>query len=199
LAAGGHTGAGRGSGAPARAFLSGPRLHLRELRPADAGGRYLAWVNDPEVTRHLEIRAFPKTAAALSAVIAAPHQDRDRLSLAIVLDSGRRHIGNIHVGPIDWIHRHADVRILIGENDAWAKGYATEAIRLVVDHAFRALNLHRLTASCYSVHEPSVAAFERAGFVREGIRRDHFRAQGRYVDAVMLGIARPPVSGRADP
>jgi RimJ/RimL family protein N-acetyltransferase len=173
-----------------RRLLSGPRLYLREVLPADAGGRYLSWMNDPEVTRYLESRFFPTTAGSLRAYVEARLGDSDHLFLAIVLARGDRHIGNIKVGPIDRVHRHADVGILIGESDCWGQGYATEAIRLVVDHAFGALSLHRLTASCYAGNEASAAAFEKAGFVREGVRRDHYRSGGRYVDAVMLGIVR---------
>ena len=155
-------------------FIEGERIYLREVRPTDVNENYYRWMNDPEVTQHLESRFYPNSMESLGDYVAGKLRDRDNVFLAIVLKEGDRHIGNIKLGPINWIHRLADVGILIGEKDYWGKGYATEAIGLVVDYAFGTLNLHKLIAGCYDLNQGSVRAFQKAGFVVESLRKQHY-------------------------
>ena len=173
-----------------RHFIEGERIYLREVRPSDVNENYYRWMNDPEVTRYLESRFYPNSMGRLREYVTSKMGNRDNVFLAIVLKEGDRHIGNIKLGPINWIHRFADVGILIGEKDCWGKGYGTEAIRLVVDYAFRKLNLHRLTAGVYAINQASVRAFLKAGFTEEGRRKSHTYCDGQYVDGILLGIVR---------
>jgi len=174
-----------------RHFIEGERIYLREVRPSDVNENYYSWMNDPEVTRYLESRFYPNSMEGLHEYVASKLGDRDNVFLAIVLKEGDRHIGNIKLGPINWIHRLADVGILIGEKACWGKGYATEAIRLVANYAFRMLNLHKLTAGCYELNQGSAKAFQKAGFVIDGVRKQHHYCDAAYIDAVLLGMLKP--------
>lgn len=175
---------------PFRPFLEGERLYLREVRPSDVGEAYYRWVNDPEVTHGLESRFYPNSMESLREYVAAKTNDRNNVFLAIVLKDGDRHIGNIKLGPINWIHRLADIGLMIGEKDCWERGYGTEAIQVLARYAFEILNLHKLTAGCYGTNPQSGRAFEKAGFTREGIRRQHCFSNGSYVDVVLFGRLR---------
>ena len=182
--------------ASTRPFLEGDRLYLREVRPTDVNENYYRWMNDPEVTASLESRFYPNSMEQLREYVNAKLGDRNNVFLAIILKEGDRHIGNIKLGPINWIHRFADVGLLIGEKDCWGKGYASEAIRLVVDYAFLQLNLHKLTASMYEDNHGSLKAFQRAGFQVEGVRKQIFYYRGKYVDSILVGVVKPDsVSG----
>jgi [ribosomal protein S5]-alanine N-acetyltransferase len=180
---------------PFSPFVQGERLYLREVRPADVNEAYYRWMNDPGVTRYLESRFFPNDADSLRDYVRDRLKDRNSVFLAIVLKEGDRHIGNIKLGPIDWIHRLADVGVLIGEKDCWGKGYASEAIGLVVRLAFSRLNLHKLTAGFYAANKGSEKAFGNNGFVVEGIRKSHRFCEGSYTDTVILGLTRDEESG----
>jgi [ribosomal protein S5]-alanine N-acetyltransferase len=171
-------------------FLSSRRLYLREVRLEDVNADYYRWMSDPEVTRFLESRFFPNTMESLRQFVTSTQGDRNNVFLAIVLQEQDRHIGNIKLGPIDWIHRRGEVGILIGEKDCWGKGYAAEAINLLADYAFDRLNLHKVTAGCYATNEGSTRTFEKAGFVREGLRKQHCFCEGSYIDVVLLGKVR---------
>ncbi len=181
------------SGHSGGAFACGERLYLRAVLETDADGAYHRWMHDPLVTRYLESRFRPYSIEALKAYVRQMQQDGNSLFLAIVLNEGDRHVGNIKIGPINWIHRFADVGLLIGERDCWGRGYASEAIGVVTNLAFRTLNLHRLTAGCYATNEGSRKAFLKAGWAQEGVRRAHFFSDGSYVDEYLLGIVRSEV------
>jgi ribosomal-protein-alanine N-acetyltransferase len=171
-------------------FIPGERLYLREVCPEDVGEAYHRWLNDPEVTQYTESRFFPNSVARLREYVARFAADRDNLFLAIVLRQDGRHIGNIKLGPINWIHRTGDIGIVIGERECRGHGYGPEAIRLLTDHAFRVLNLRRVTAGCYATNVASVKAFLKAGWRQESVRPRQYWSGDRYVDEILLGTER---------
>jgi len=178
-------------------ILEGPRLCLRPMCLTDAEGPYLGWMNDPQVSRHLESRFNVHSRDDLRDFIRRTLEDFRYVFFAICLRESMRHVGNIKLGPIVQPHRLADIGLLIGEVDCWGKGFATEAIRLMSRYGFDQLGLHKLTAGCYSTNMASARAFEKAGFVIEAIRPSHFLQDGVFVDYVMLGLVNPVSSSSA--
>jgi len=171
-------------------FVESSRLYFRALQPSDAEGNYLQWMNDSEVTRYLESRYRPESIESLKEFIVKASSSRDNVFCAIVTKHDHRHIGNIKLGPIDWIHRRAEVGLLIGEKDCWGKGYGTEAYRMMCEHAFLTLNLHKVTAGAYVANEGSSKALVRAGFTHEGLRKSHCFFDGDYIDLAIFGFLR---------
>ncbi len=172
------------------AFIDGPRLLLREVRLTDVTDAYHRWMNDPEVTRYLETRFVPQSRDKIAAYVTAMDQSTDSVFLAIVVKEDDHHIGNIKLGPIDWVHQRADIALVIGDKAAWGRGYASEAIGLLTEYAFRTLRLHKVTAGCYATNVGSAKAFLKAGFTREGARRQQYVSDGGYVDEILLGRVR---------
>jgi RimJ/RimL family protein N-acetyltransferase len=171
-------------------FIDGERIYLREIRLSDANKNYRNWMNDPEINQYLESRFEKWSIKKLKDYISEVKKNSACLFLAIVTKDKNRHIGNIKIGPINQVHKFADVGIIIGEKSFWGKGFATEAIKLVVEYAFNKLKLHKLTAGAYSCHTASIKAFEKAGFSDEGVRKKHYLYNGNYIDGKLLGIVR---------
>lgn len=163
------------------------RLVLRTLTPNDVSDRYLSWLRDPEVSRYLEVRFDPQGKESILAYVEAMNQSPDNLLLGLFLREGGTHIGNIKLGPIDPHHRRGDFGIIIGSRRHWGKGYATEAIKALTDHAFAALGLHKVSAGLYAANEGSRRAFLKAGWLEEGRRRKHWYCDGDWQDDVQLG------------
>lgn len=176
--------------AEAPRFARGERVYLREVRPSDVNATYYRWMNDPEVTRYLESRYYPQPAEKITEFVEGMLGNRNHVFFAIVLKDGDRHIGNIKLGNINWIHRTADVGLLIGEKDCWGKGYASEAIRLITEYAFGTLNLRKLVAGCYDVNGGSAKAFLKVGWAEEGRRKAQYFCDGAYRDEILLGVVR---------
>lgn len=63
-----------------------------------------------------------------------------------------------------------------------ARGYMTEAIRLMLWYAFERLRLHRVEANVQPQNSPSLALVKRAGFKREGYSRRYLKVCGRWRD-----------------
>lgn len=71
------------------------------------------------------------------------------------------------------------------------RGFMSEALRGVVDHAFGDLRLHRLMANHVPENERSRRVLERLGFVREGLAKDYLFIGGAWRDHVLTALTNP--------
>jgi RimJ/RimL family protein N-acetyltransferase len=178
--------------------LVGNVLILRTLAPEDVTTSYLGWLNDPEINRYLEVRfSPPKLIEQLKEFVASTNATDDSLILGIFLRSDQWHIGNIKLGPIDRHHSVADIGLLIGNKGEQGKGYASMAISLLSEYAFRSLHLAKLTAGCYADNQASTRAFLRAGYVIEGRRLSQWQVGDQRQDGILLGKVNPSSGGIA--
>jgi RimJ/RimL family protein N-acetyltransferase len=70
---------------------------------------------------------------------------------------------------------------------------ADEAARLFQRYLFDELGYHRLQLEIYGFNERAIAHAERAGFVREGVKRKAYLRHGDWVDGVLFGLLREDV------
>lgn len=85
--------------------------------------------------------------------------------------------------------------------ECWGAGYATEAARAVVDIAFERLEMRRLHAGHYAHNPGSGRVLAKLGFRYEGLRPQHVRRLGEFVDLVLMGLLREDweaMRGRGD-
>ncbi len=96
-----------------------------------------------------------------------------------------RHIGDGRDILHDWIEIGYD--IVPSERK---KGYATEAIQIMVDYLFLIKNIPRISICTDARNTAAIRAAEKAGFRKEGIVRKGGFTQGKFVDACLLGLLR---------
>ena len=171
--------------------IIGEKVYLRCMEESDIEGPYLDWLNDEEITRYLTgVRHSSVTKDYLLHYIQSMAQSDKDIFFAIHDVESKEFIGTSHFGPIDWLNRTAALGIMIGNKRYWGKGHATKAIRLVLDYAFKSLNLHKVTAGIVAIHQPSVKAFQKAGFEIEGQAKSQFFLDGKYYDYIYMGVTR---------
>ena len=68
------------------------------------------------------------------------------------------------------------------------RGVADEAARVLQRHLIFERGYHRLQLECYGFNERAIRHAERAGFVREGVKRKAYWRHGEWVDGVMFGL-----------
>ncbi len=172
-----------------RPFLSGRLVYLRPLQPDDAE-HFTEWLNDSRVTRTLRPRG-PVTLESEQAWIERATHDPASLVCALVRRRDDRLIGTAGFHGIDTQARLAEYGIHIGIPAMWGKGYGTECTRLLLEHAFRTMNLHRVWLRTHADNLGGLRAYEKAGFRVEGVWRDAVYREGVYKDMVLMGILRP--------
>ena len=72
----------------------------------------------------------------------------------------------------------------------WGRGYATEAVRALLEYGFSVLGLHRIHATHFSRNPASGRVMEKCGMVHEAHLRGHLRKWGVYEDVELWGILR---------
>jgi len=87
-------------------------------------------------------------------------------------------------------NRRAGLGILIADRADRGKGFATEALHLVVEYAFQVLDLHQLYSNVRVDNESSVALFKKMGFEITGLKQDWVYDHGRYHDEYTMQLIR---------
>ena len=99
-----------------------------------------------------------------------------------------RLVGTCAFSQLDGENGSALYHITIGEKDAWGRGYGTEATRLMLDHAFGTLGLHRIALFVFEFNERAIRAYRRCGFVVEGRARESIWRDGRWWDELAMSV-----------
>ncbi|MAG44432.1 hypothetical protein CL633_00910 [bacterium] len=71
-----------------------------------------------------------------------------------------------------------------------AKGYGTEALRILMQYLFEEFNLNRISISARANNPRAIRAYQKVGFKIEGIARKDDYFNGEFVDSVLLGVLR---------
>jgi ribosomal-protein-alanine N-acetyltransferase len=74
--------------------------------------------------------------------------------------------------------------------DCWGQGYMGEALRAIVNCAFKCMHLNRIDALVYTGNEPSLRILQRLGFKQEGVLHDYFYQDGKFYDHALLALLR---------
>ena len=166
-------------------------IEIRHARPEDAAtlvqlgasvgreeGAWLlntdGWRSVNEERRYLRaLKRYPH-----AAVFVAEEDGRlvGRLSLARDNHPSSHHVADLGL-MIAASHRRRGIgSALLEQAISWAR-----------DAGVRKLELH-----VFPWNEPAIALYEGFGFEREGLRREHYRRDGEYVDAILMAYRLPP-------
>ncbi len=171
-------------------FLEGDRIMLRPLCERDINRKYLSWINDKEITKYMATGTFPTTFKELRSFYDKIAKSKTDVMFVILDKKHNLHIGNIKLGNINWVHRFADLGIMIGEKKYWGKGYGQEACRLGLGYAFDKLNLNKIILGVYASHKPAIKTYQKVGFKIEGRIKKLLNFEGNYVDKLIMGVSR---------
>ncbi len=150
-------------------------------------------VNHEEVEPFLGLRRA-RDRPALLAQIERTQAEPDVFGRLIVEADGER-AGLLGYTCINPIHRIAEVEALALHPDFRGRGIAGEAVRLLQQLLFVELGYHRLELECYSFNERAIRHAERAGFIREGVKRKAYWRHGEWVDGVCFGLVADDLDG----
>jgi RimJ/RimL family protein N-acetyltransferase len=163
-------------------------IRLTPLRASDSE-TMLLWINQrAQVLSNAPYRPVSDTQHA--AWFSAVQQDCSTAIFGIRLREDDRLIGYCQLVNIHWTHRSAELRIRLGEEQDRNHGYGSQAVQLLVEFAFRDLNLHRVMVHVFANNTRAERVYEKVGFLREGVLRGAAYIDGRYVDIVVMGILR---------
>jgi RimJ/RimL family protein N-acetyltransferase len=164
--------------------MIGKKCYLSPMDTNDAG-KFTEWLNDLEMTVNLTL---------YNSVINIENEKMflENLSkehnYSIIDISTDELIGTCGFVDLDHLNQTGEVGIFIGNKDYWNKGYGTEALTLLLDYGFKALNLHNVLIRVYSFNERAKRCYEKIGFKTIGKRREALRRGRKTYDIILLDI-----------
>ena len=169
-------------------MLHSEELLIKPLERDDLGEAYVQWLNDANINSSLATSYKPQTKETVASYWSAEAASPNAELFGIWSKQEMLHIGNIRIGEINWIHRRADLSLVIGNTSFWGKGYGTDAIRLVSKWAFTRLGLMKLGAGIAASNAGCRRAFEKAWFSLEGTQRCEIWIDGIRTDRWIMGL-----------
>ena len=169
--------------------MIGPNLLLRAPEPTDVDILY-RWENDVSIW-HLSNTITPFSRFAIEQFVLNTSNDifeTKQLRLMIDWHSSSSEIitvGSIDLFDFDPLNKRAGIGILI-DAPARQKGFATEALKLLMDYCFGTLRLHQLFCNIEASNGDSIHLFTKAGFVACGHKNDWLLRDGKWTDELML-------------
>ncbi len=165
-------------------------LILRKPRIRDAKDIY-SYASDPEVARYVlwePHRSVSETASFIRDLRARIRAGCPS-SWVVVL----RGTGTV-IGTVGFVWYSAENNAAeLGysfSREYWNHGYATQALRAVIDAVFSSLPLNRLETQ-HDVRNPaSGRVMQKCGLTQEGILRGRILNKGEYVDTALYSILR---------
>lgn len=141
------------------------------LRPWQASDRapYARFNADPQVRRFYPSTLTPAQSDALVDGMVAGLERDGYGFLAVERKSDGAFVGDVGVARLDF-HVPGDPRNEIGwllGREFWGFGYAPEAARACLDHAFTVLGLPEVVAFTYRGNLPSQRVMEKIGMTRD--------------------------------
>lgn len=170
--------------------LSTPRLRLRPLVRADAPALALLR-DDPEVALHQSWEHYSEAdALALIRQVAdgVPGTPGQWFQWAIEHRGDARLLGDCGLKTCD-DPRLGEIGYTLGLAHQ-GHGYASEAVRALLDHAFEVLGMHRISASIDVDNHASIALCERLGLRREAHHRRSVWFKNRWCDDLVYAVLR---------
>lgn len=169
-------------------MLKGKNLELRALEPADVDLLY-QWENDGNVW-HLSNTVTPFSRFMLEQYVLNTEQDifttkQLRLMIDKLEGNKKTAIGNIDLFAFDPVNKRAGLGILIIKEER-KKGYAAEAVGLLLDYCFEVLHLHQLYCNITTDNEASLKLFRKFNFEVIGVKKDWLHIRGKWVDEFLL-------------
>ncbi|MGE7781585.1 GNAT family N-acetyltransferase [Peribacillus sp. NPDC097264] len=168
--------------------LIGERIYLRYLKESDAP-ILLENTKDEEI-RYMTGTKSIFTLEQLQCHIKNVREDPSRHDLAICLNESDQMIGELSISDMDEEDKKAGFRISMNTIELTGKGYGTEAIRLVLAFVFEELSLNRLQLEVFSHNLRGIRAYEKVGFIKEGILRESLYFKGKYSDEIIMAILK---------
>jgi diamine N-acetyltransferase len=153
-------------------ILKGEKTKLRAIEPYDLDIIH-KWENDSSIW-HLSNTLTPFSKNIIKQFIDNSHLDifqAKQLRLMIENLNGET-VGTLDLFDYDPLHKRAGIGILIADEENRGKGYASDALDVLIKYCFTVLQLHQLYCNIADDNTESIKLFTKKGFQLIGTKKD---------------------------
>jgi len=148
------------------------------------------WINNEDITLYMGGR-FPVGETEQKSWYQKLMRDKTKKKL-IIVDKSSKNVGMVSLLNIDYKNQNTEVGIYISHDDQ-GKGYAKEAVSMILNFTFRELNMHKIYAFIHIDNKLSRKLFESIGFFHEYIDTEAVYSNGEFVDICKYSIFKKDI------
>jgi len=169
------------------ATLFGKNINLRALEPADLD--FLFATENNEQFWNISSTQLPFSKYILQHYIKNAHQDiyEAKQYRFVICNTENMPVGMIDLFDFNPQHKRVGIGLIILPEHQ-NKGYASEALELVIDYAFSYLDVHQIYANITSNNLKSIALFEKNNFKQVGIKKDWLYSNSTFKDEILYQL-----------
>ncbi|MFT6065092.1 MAG: diamine N-acetyltransferase [Paraglaciecola sp.] len=170
--------------------LKGKKNSLRALEPEDL--EFLYQIENDESFWEISHTQKPFSRYMLKQYLESAHLDiyeTKQLRFIIEETATKKQVGMIDLFDYNPQHKRAGVGILI-HPDFQKKGFASEALSLLINYSFFHLQLHQLYANITSDNMQSISLFKKHNFFKVGLKKDWILSKGKFKDEVLFQLIK---------
>jgi [ribosomal protein S5]-alanine N-acetyltransferase len=167
-------------------ILKTERLCLRPLRSSDAAALFVI-LGDAEAMKFWDRPAITRAAIATEIVASQLAAMEDGHFLYWTVWRDRDAIGSVDLSALDFTHRRGEIGFLF-RRDQWGRGYAREALAVLIAHGFGQLKLERLEARVDAANLPAKRLLRFLDFAPEGRLSGYVLRDGVRHDVDVFGL-----------
>lgn len=176
--------------------LENSMIRLRAPEQSDIDIFYV-WENNMEIWK-VSNTITPFSRFVLKKYIETAHLDIwDTKQLRLIIEAKDQNplmftpVGVIDLFDFDPFHLRAGIGILIANSEYRQKGYATEALKLMIRYSFETLQLHQLYCNIAADNITSLQLFQSVGFEKIGIKKEWIKTLNGWQDEMMFQMVNP--------
>ena len=162
---------------------------LKELNASMVSPKYLKWMNSKSLMKYTEQRYSKHTTRKIINFVKIKKKSKNEFLYGIFLTIEKKviHVGNIKLGPINYIHKYADISYFIGDSKFQKMGVGTLAIKKVLEIAKKKFKLKKIIASVYSGNIASTKVLIKNKFLLEGTLKKKFIYKNKRINELFYG------------
>lgn len=166
-------------------MLKGENIQLRAIEPSDLEILY-QWENDTNIWK-VSDTITPLSKHVLTQYLANAHQDIFiAKQLRLIIEKDERSIGMIDLFDFEPLHQRAGIGIWIADEGERQKGFAKEALQLLLNYAFKQLQLKQIYCNISSINKASINLFSGLDFILVGVKKDWNKTQEGWEDELLF-------------
>lgn len=168
-------------------MLIGENIALRALEPSDLDLLY-DWENDSSIWK-VSQTITPFSRHVLSKYLDNANQDIfTAKQLRLMIKKKNLSIGTIELFDYDPVNSRAGVGIWIAEESEREKGYAKEALKLIIEYSFKHLKLNQLYCNISSTNKISINLFSSLDFMLVGVKKKWNKTEDGWEDELFFQL-----------
>ena len=131
------------------------KIILEKINERHANKKYLKWLNDKEINKYTELRHKETKLRDIVSFIKKTKDSKNTYIYGIFLNNKNNHIGNITLGPINSIHKSAEIGFFIAKK-ILEQGIMSVAIKRIILISKTKFKLKKLLAGCYEINQKKI-------------------------------------------